>query len=252
MLVTTPAIVLHAFPYGESSKIVRLVTPEHGVLSAIAKGVRRPKSRFGARLQLLSEGVAQVYVKQNRDLHTLAEFDVTAQRPELSQDVARYAAASALAELVMRCVASESNPHIFALIEEALVRLVEVDPVHFPAASLAAVWRIVCALGFAPAIHECAVDGRMVEPGGAAFSVIDGGFVCAACARTRETSKLGVDDRAILESFVSGAEPDAPVPPRHAKAHRRLLARFIRQHVAENRDLRALDFWEAVPWPGTS
>ncbi|HEX5632270.1 MAG TPA: recombination protein O N-terminal domain-containing protein, partial [Gemmatimonadales bacterium] len=57
--VTTPAIVLGAIRYGETSKIVRLATREHGVQSAIAKGALRPKSRFGAALQLLREGSAQ-------------------------------------------------------------------------------------------------------------------------------------------------------------------------------------------------
>ncbi len=75
-VVSTPAIVLHAFPYGESSKIVRLATPGHGVLSAIAKGAQRNKSKFGARLQPLSDGIAQLYIKPNRELQTLAEFDV--------------------------------------------------------------------------------------------------------------------------------------------------------------------------------
>ena len=53
-LVSTPAIVLSALRYSESSKIVRLATRELGVQSAIAKGALRPRSRFGAALQLLS------------------------------------------------------------------------------------------------------------------------------------------------------------------------------------------------------
>ena len=71
-LVTTPAIVLSALRYSETSKIVRLATREHGVQSAIAKGALRPRSRFGAALQLLSEGQAQLLTKEHRELHTLA------------------------------------------------------------------------------------------------------------------------------------------------------------------------------------
>ncbi|UCD23936.1 MAG: recombination protein O N-terminal domain-containing protein, partial [Gemmatimonadota bacterium] len=70
-LITTPAVVLHAFKYSESSKIVRLATEDLGVQSVIAKGAMRPKSKFGARLQVLSGGVAQIYTKPNRELHTL-------------------------------------------------------------------------------------------------------------------------------------------------------------------------------------
>ena len=107
--VSTPAVVLHSFKYSESSKIVRLATRELGVQSAIAKGALRPKSKFGATLQALSEGVAQLYVKPNRELHTLAEYDVTKQHVGLARDVRRYAAASALAELVMRTAPAERS-----------------------------------------------------------------------------------------------------------------------------------------------
>src|SRR6266700_4162500 len=60
-LVTTPAVVLQTYRYSETSKVVRLATRDLGVQSAIAKGALRPKSRFGAGLELLSEGVAQLY-----------------------------------------------------------------------------------------------------------------------------------------------------------------------------------------------
>ena len=75
-LVITPAIVLSALRYSETSKIVRLATREHGVQSAIAKGALRPKSRFGGALQVLSEGQAQYLAKEHRELHVLTAFDL--------------------------------------------------------------------------------------------------------------------------------------------------------------------------------
>ncbi len=255
-VISTPAVVLHAFPYGETSKIVRLATQDHGVLSAIAKGARRSKSRFGARLQPLSDGIAQLYFKPNRDLHTLAEFDLEHQRAALSHDVTRYASAFALAELVLRFSPQEPHPEIFELLVGLLDRLTQVDTARLPEVSLAAMWAVVGALGFAPSLDGCAVDGRAIEPGGAAFSVAEGGFVCSLCARGRETSNLGSDDRRVLEFLVAGAaDPedaqDWPLASRHAAAHRRLLGRFIRLHVAEGRNLNALDFWESLPWRDT-
>src|SRR5262244_2856402 len=65
-LVTTAAVVLRTYRYSETSKIVRLATRDLGVQSAIAKGALRPKSRFGAGLELLSEGSAQLYHRQPR------------------------------------------------------------------------------------------------------------------------------------------------------------------------------------------
>ena len=89
-LVITPAIVLSALRYSETSKIVRLATREHGVQSAIAKGALRPKSRFGAALQLLSEGQAQYLAKEHRELHVLTAFDLQHLHVGLTADLARY------------------------------------------------------------------------------------------------------------------------------------------------------------------
>jgi DNA repair protein RecO (recombination protein O) len=246
-LVTTPALILHSFPYGETSKIVRLLTPQHGVQGAIAKGAVRPKSKFGAKLQVLSQGTAQLYIKTSRDLQTLAEFEVTLQRPELARDVARYAACSALAELVMRFSPTEPHPEIYELTVRQLDVLAAVPPEALDAASLAALWGTVAALGFAPGIERCVQDGAELPGGAVAFSVRDGGFMCGTCARGRPTTKLEAADRRVLERLVAGTGDEVgELSPKHAAAHRRLLVRFVEQHVAEGRELRALTFWQEI------
>src|SRR2546427_6788792 len=84
----------------ETSKVVRLATRELGVQSAIAKGALRPQSPFGAALELLSEGVAQLYHRDSRELQTLAAFDVTALRRGLATSLGRFAGATTLAEVM--------------------------------------------------------------------------------------------------------------------------------------------------------
>ena len=244
-LVSTPAIVLHSFKYGDTSKIVRLLTRDHGVQSAIAKGAFRPKSSFGARLQFLSQGSAQLYLKQTRDLQTLAGFDLTAQREGLAQDLQRYAAAAALAELVLRLSPQERHPEIFDLLARSLDDLERVPGAAVPTVGLAAMWSMVSTLGFAPAVDRCARDGRALAPGSARFSVADGGLLCSACSAGAQTSKLPAEDRTVLEGLVVGYPDVGPLTVRRTAAHRRLLARFVRHHAAEERELRALEFWEA-------
>src|SRR2546422_1420775 len=99
-LVTTPAVVLRTYPYSETSKIVRLATRDLGVQSAIAKGVLRPKSRFAAGLELLSEGVAQLYQRETRELQTPAPFDLLVVARELGHGVGRFARGTGPAELM--------------------------------------------------------------------------------------------------------------------------------------------------------
>ncbi|MSR07585.1 MAG: DNA repair protein RecO [Gemmatimonadetes bacterium] len=244
--VSTPAIVLQTFKYGDTSKIVRLATRDFGVQSAIAKGASRPKSRFGGRLQSLSQGTAHLYIKQTRDLQTLAGFDLTAQRTELAADVGRYAAAAALSELVLRLSPAERHPEIFELLEQSLDRLVITPPADTGPLALAALWQMVSTLGFAPSLETCARDGRSLPAGAARFSVVDGGFLCSACAAGSEVSKLTAPDRAALERLVVG-HPDVDLSAKQLAAHRRLLARFVRRHASEERALKALEFWEDGP-----
>src|SRR2546428_11497448 len=101
-LVTTPAVVLQTYRYSETSKVVRLATRELGVQSAMAKGVLRAKSPFGAGLELFSEGMAQLYFRETRGLHTLGAFDLLDLRRDLEADVGRFAGATALAEVMLQ------------------------------------------------------------------------------------------------------------------------------------------------------
>src|SRR5262245_11311442 len=102
MALVTDAIVLHAFDYLESSRILKLATREAGVRSVLARGARRSKGRFGSALDLFAQGSAELHVKHGRELDTLSGFDVTRARPLLAGHLERFSGASAIAELVLR------------------------------------------------------------------------------------------------------------------------------------------------------
>jgi DNA repair protein RecO (recombination protein O) len=110
-------------------------------------------------------------------------------------------------------------------------------------------WQLVSALGFAPSLDACARDGAAVAPEGPLpFSAREGGALCPACASVHGAALLPADARLDLEALL---DPVAPLPtfdPRHAVAHRRLLGRYIRHHLAEETALPALDFWMARSW----
>ncbi len=247
-LISTPAIILSAMRYGETSRIVRLATRDHGVQSAIAKGASRPRSRFGAGLQVLSAGQAHLLLSERSDLHTLTAFDLTSLPVRLTADVGRYATATAAAEVVLRVGPAEPHPEAYDALLQGLTELESAGPAELQAVSLRALWRLVAALGFAPALDRCARDGRpLPDPGAVAFSPPDGGALCTLCARTTETSVLPPDARAALGRLVSGSGLP-PLDDRNAAAHRRLLARYIRFHMAEGAALPALEFWLGQAW----
>ncbi len=248
-LVSTPAIVLSALRYSETSKIVRLATRDHGVQSGIAKGALRPKSRFGAALQLLSEGQAQLLLKEHRELHILTAFDLRRLHVGLAADLERYAVACALAEVMLRFAPPDPQPESFDLLQHALHELETAPAGEVEALGCRLLWQLVSVLGFSPSLDACVVDGTLLSAEGPLpFSTRDGGALCPACASRQGTTQLPARDR---EDLVALLDPSAVLPAldaRHGAAHRRLLARYIRYHLAEGAELPALEFWMQRSW----
>ena len=247
--IDSPAIVLSTLRYSETSKIVRLATREHGVQSAIAKGALRPRSRFGAALQFLSEGQARLLVKEHRELHTLASFDLLRLHAGLAADLERYATASALAEVMLRFAPADPHPESYDLMREAL-GLLEIAPgPELEALGFRVLWQLVSSLGFAPALEACVRDGTPLPvEGGLAFSTREGGALCPACAVGHGATTLPAEARADLTALMDAGAALPRLDRRHAESHRRLLARYIRYHLGEGAELPALEFWLRRPW----
>jgi DNA repair protein RecO (recombination protein O) len=228
--------------YGETSRIVRLLTREAGLVSAIAKGALRPKSRFGAALQLLSEGQAHLIAARTGDLHTLAAFDLSATHGGLAADLRRFVAASALAELAVRFVPPIPNPSLYEEVRGsvALLELAPADAVEVVA--LRALWGVIVDLGLGPSLDQCARDGVPIPEGPASFSVADGGFLCASCARGTGTTAMSAPDRTALLALLTAGDELPVLDAPHAAAHRRLVARWVGQHLAEGA-LPAMEAW---------
>lgn len=247
-LVSTPAIILSTLRYGETSKIVRLATRDHGVQSAIAKGALRPRSRFGAALQVLSGGQAHLLMAERRELHTLTGFDLGIFPVGLAREVGRYATAVALAEMMLRVAPAAPHPEAYEVLERALAELASAPSELLPALAVRVVWQLVGALGFAPALETCVRDGRPLPAGDLPFSVADGGALCGPCARSAEVTRLPESARAALRQLTLDPEPLPVLDPRNAAAHRRLAARYVRYHLAEGASLPALEFWQTHAW----
>src|SRR3712207_387180 len=127
-LLVTEAVVLHAFDYSETSRILRLATREAGVQSVLARGARRSQRRYGSALDLFAEGVAELHVKPGRDMHTMSAFDVTNGRAALARDLDRFTAASAVAELALRFTQHDPHPELYETIVAALDAIAAAGP----------------------------------------------------------------------------------------------------------------------------
>jgi DNA repair protein RecO (recombination protein O) len=235
--VTTRALVLHAFPYGDTSRILRLLTPDLGLRSVIAKGAQRPKSRFGALLEPFTEGEAQFHLRENRDLLTLSGFSLLRSRQGIGRDLAAFSGASLLAELGIRFATEEGHPPLYDLMCSAFDRLASPTEGQPAVTALTAVWAAIALLGFEPELGSCVRCGRVLhpeEPGG--FDVEAGGVTCRACRPAGRV--LDPATRAQVHAMTAADEP--PVGPGELGVHAALLSAFLSYHLAPERPLRSL------------
>ncbi len=245
-MIETEAIVLHAFDYRETSRIVRLATRDVGVISAVARGARRPKSRFGQGLDLFTGGTAHLILHPTSDLHAITAFDASRARPALAGSLHRFGAAAALSELCIR-FGTEAPPTVHQALAEGLDALALAADPAVTARALAAAWWIVAELGFAPSLDQCVVCHRAIGPGETVrFAHRAGGAVCAGCRGNAPGARmLPPDARRTLARWLHGESDESP-SPQAARSHQRLLREFLEEHLADGRALKAWAAWEAL------
>lgn len=169
-------IVLRSYAFGEADKIVVLLSPLHGKLRTVAKGVRKTKSKFGARLESFMEVDVVLYEGRNLDLITQA--DLRSSFPSLRRDLDAVAAASTMAEVV-DAVAQEDEASV-ALYDLFRRGLAALDAGRTsPDVVTAFLLQLLGVQGLAPALTMCASCGRADHLD--RFSVAAGGIVCGEC-----------------------------------------------------------------------
>lgn len=248
-LLATDAVVLHAFNYLETSRILRLATREAGVQSVIARGARRSRKRFGSALDLFAEGVAHIDVRPGRELQTLSAFDVTRSRVALASDLERFTAATMIAELVLRFARDDAHQALFETLVATLDSIGSGDGNVSRDAALAGAWALVGRLGFAPALDICAICHAPIAADLLVrFDRRSGGTLCADCGGSSGARMLPASAREALHAWRAGRLPGADLLPAERRAHVRLLREFITEHLDDGRPLAAFDVWEGATW----
>jgi recombinational DNA repair protein (RecF pathway) len=179
----------------------------------------------------------------------LTAFDLERLHVGLAADLARYATASALAEVMLRFAPPDPHPASFDRFRDALRALEAAPAGEVEALGFRVLWHLVSVLGFAPSLGACVRDGTpLPAEGGLPFSTREGGALCAACAAQQGATQLPAEARADLIALLDPAAALPALDARHGAAHRRLLARYVRYHLAEGAELPALEFWLERPW----
>jgi len=177
--IKTEAVVLRSMRYGEADRILHLYTPENGRMSAIAKGSRRPNSRFGGRLEPFFR--LRVDLHEGRsELLTVTGAQTVAGYPRLRTHARALDAAARACDAVGRLFeTSEGHPGVFNLLCNAL-SLLDREPAHAsPARALAFRLKLLVAAGLTPRLSACVACGKETDL--TRFTGQGGGMLCESC-----------------------------------------------------------------------
>ena len=184
---------------GEADRIVTLLTRRHGKIRAVAKGVRRTASKFGARLEPFMVADIQVFEGRSLDIISQAE-SLGSYGADIVDDYSRYTAASVMVETADKVTEAEGSSLQYLLLVGALRSLSRQE--HAPTLTLDSyLLRALSLAGWAPTFDSCAKCGAEgVHPH---FVVQLGGTVCKACAPAGAV-RIDAATVDVLDSLITG------------------------------------------------
>ncbi|OGX23191.1 MAG: DNA repair protein RecO [Omnitrophica WOR_2 bacterium RBG_13_44_8] len=176
----TRAIVLSTLKLGESDRILRLLSREMGLISAVAKGIRKTKSKFGGKLEPFT--CADLFLYTGKGLDIILQSETVESFKGIKSDLRKVACASVIADMALRCQLEEPRTESYELVCYFYKQLDETDS-RLKLLLLSFQTKYLTMMGFEPLIKNCCICGcDMLLNQGFLFSVSSGGAVCGNCA----------------------------------------------------------------------
>jgi DNA repair protein RecO (recombination protein O) len=196
-------IVLRTYKLGEADRIVVFLTKARGKVRAVAKGVRKTKSKFGSRLEPMSHCVLQFYEGRELDIVTQAESidNFRAVREDLDR-IGRGVSMLEVADQLAQ--EGEVNPQLYRMLLGALRTL---ETSASPLVTPAFYWKVLALEGYRPEVEtcvQCGADDTLLV----AFDVESGGLLCRTC---RRGTPVSADAVMMMRQILGGELNDALV-----------------------------------------
>ncbi len=233
MLYRGQGVVLKTIKLGESDRIVTICSKERGKVRAVAKGVRKTKSKFGGRLEPTSHIAFQCY--EGRELDIVTQVETIDAFREVREDFDRLRRAVSMLEAVDNIAQEgETNVRLYQMLVGALRSLNEADSSSIVAAFYL---KLLALEGVQPVLDQCVSCGE--KDGLVAFDMNEGGVLCRACRRGMSVSSealalarrvLGGDMASVLREGESSASFEFSHLADEAMEHhleRRLRSRHV-------------------------
>jgi DNA repair protein RecO (recombination protein O) len=239
----TPAIVLRAWSFGESDKIVSFLTEKHGKLSGIAKGAKRSRRRFVNSLEPFSLVSLRFQDRAHSNLVFILASDLSLGFKHLLNSLDKISFASYLVEITDGLIGErEENGLIFRHLKEGLTYLEN----HSTSLTFLTAFelKLLKLAGYQPALNGCRLCGRECRDQFGArwyFSSRDGGILCESCSRLRkEICSLSAATLDILRNLQEEEGISSSPPTEVLKEMRSVVVRFIEFHM--EREIKSAAF----------
>jgi len=255
MIVKTDAVILKTMKYRETSKIVTLYTRQFGKMSAIAKGARGMKSKFGAALEPMSYVSVVLYKKENRALQYITESEIAKPFRNLSNQIERMSVGMSIVELMnMVMHDEEENPLIFRLLVETLNA---VDSATRNTGNLFFFFEVQLAslLGFKPNFDRCAVCDEVLAFEAASgfsisFDLSQGGGICSSCASNHDVgTKISLQAFKVMERLLHSrvdAVTNISLSDTVRSEIANTLHQYLKYHVEGMRNLKSAEVFAQI------
>ena len=237
------ALVLRKTKLGETDIILTLLAGDGRQVRAVAKGLRKPGSRFGGRLEPYA--VVDLLLHTGRSLEVVTEASTVEAHAGLREDLDRSAAAAVVADLLDKVSCEgQCEERLFDMAATTLDVMETCETSWLPALVVAFLVKAMAMHGYRPELRSCACcAGELAES--PLFSTVSGGAICAQCG-TRDGSamRFGPEGRAWLERLLAARMSEVPalqMPSEAVLDCFNLMRAFVAFHVPAR--LRALDYY---------
>ena len=249
---TARGVVLRQFNLGEADRILSILTPGHGKVRAIARGVRRPKSKLRGSLDLTN--LIDFSAAYGRDLDVVNEAQIRDDHPRVRSELSRLSKAIYTCEIA-DSFAQERSPggSQFSLMVDVLEALGDA-PDPWPVVR----WfetRMLDVSGFKPELESCVECSERTEPGSHLLDIGAGGVLCPRCRSQGMGHKVQVSESAMrvlrhLQRTIKWSDLSPLRNPQTRSEVEFIQTRYIRSVL--ERDLRSADFMRLAAEVGPS
>jgi DNA repair protein RecO (recombination protein O) len=245
------AFIIRTGKMTESSRLLTFYSREMGKVKGVAKGVGRPKSRLGGKVELFNLIEADFYKKETTELGFLSGAHLLEDFKGIADDPRRYGFASAWCEVLDRASQPEEpHPVIFDLTRDFLDKIKSARPEAAGLLFWSALFKFITVSGYAPGLEICVSCGKPIETEKLMLSLERGGLVCPNCVGpdepimliTRET--LGLLNLMLASPLSKLAE--AEVSPKTGRQAAEVVLSLGAYHLGLPKNLKSFKFLEKI------